>query len=125
MRPHQGVVREQLAWATPWYRPTPRDLDATDYPRLAAEVGLDVDPDTPVGTLHPRERLKLRIVLARLARPAADILVVDDIDQVKSLADRSEILGHLADLAEHMAVIVTSANADLDGLADQTREVAA
>lgn len=123
--PVRAVLREQLAWATPWHRRVPRDLDATDWPRLAAETGLDVDLDQPVGALHPRERLKLRIVLARLARPHADILIVDDVDQVKSLADRREILSRLHELAETRAVIVTSANGDLDGLATQTREVAA
>lgn len=114
------VVREQIAWATAWYRPTPRDLDRHEpWRRYASALGLDnLDPARLIGDLDVSTRYRLRVALALVARPEASVLIVDDPDQVRDMNLRAGILERLRELSVSRPVIVVSSNPDLDGLAD-------
>lgn len=118
------VVREQLAWSQPWWKLTARHPMRVAHVKRAFElVSLDMSDDdlrhTPVGKMEVLDRFKLRVALALIARPEAQILVVDDIDQLRSNRLRREFLQMLAQLSQTIPVIAVSANADTDGLADQ------
>lgn len=113
------VVREQIAWANPWYRPTPHNLERhPQWVDVAKQLSLNLDPHAAVGELSVVERFKLRVALALVARPEAAALVVDDPDQVRSMALRAEILESLKVLSEQLPVIVVSPNPDFDDIAD-------
>lgn len=117
----RSVVREQIAWASPWYKRVPRDI--SEHPRwegAAKHLELDVEPGALIGDLTVSERFRLRIALALVARPEAKILIVDDPDQVRSMTLRAEILGALNNVARELPVIVVSTNPDFDGLAEHT-----
>ncbi|AGF72596.1 hypothetical protein [Corynebacterium halotolerans] len=116
--PVRTVVREQLAWTGSWFARTPRDMGDTDFSAWAGLLGLTVEPGDKVGDLPPAQRLRLRIMLALLARPRAGLLLIDDIDQLRSLADRRDLLRDLRQVAQRLPVTVFSSNPDLDGLAD-------
>lgn len=118
-----SVVREQLAWSAPWYKRTPRNLDTVEaYTSAAALVGFTLDDAaaraTAVGDLGVLDRLRLRVVLALVARPDAQALIVDDIDKLRSVRLRAEFLRDLSRLAARMPVVAISANTDIDGIAD-------
>lgn len=118
-----SVVREQLAWSAPWYKRTPRNLDTVEaYTSAAALVGFALDDaaarTTAVGDLGVLDRLRLRVVLALVARPDAKALIVDDIDKLRSVRLRAEFLRDLSRLSERMPVVAISANTDIDGIAD-------
>ncbi|AMA00332.1 ATP-binding cassette domain-containing protein [Corynebacterium glutamicum] len=113
------VVREQLAWSSPWYLMVPRDIsDSGRWVDVEKHLGLNLDPKTLIGDLSVLERFKLRIALALLARPEAQLLVVDDPDQVRSMELRAEVLHALKGVAEDLPVVVVSTNPDFDSLAD-------
>lgn len=122
--PLQSVIREQIIWASPWYRRVPRDVTQIEtFRNFAAVVGLDTEridlKHTTVGDLDPGDRFRLRVVLALLARPEARLLVIDDIDQVRSLRIRDELLENFHQLANYIPVVVTSANPDTKEISDQ------
>ncbi|MCQ9342523.1 hypothetical protein [Corynebacterium kozikiae] len=101
--PVRSIVREQIAWISPWYRRTPSNIDQIERYYTAAErIGFTMSNQeakhTTVGELDPLERFKLRICLALLARPEAELLIVDDIDQLRSLRLRAEFLQALRGL---------------------------
>ncbi|MCF4006543.1 hypothetical protein L1O03_05040 [Corynebacterium uropygiale] len=116
--PVRTVVREQLAWATSWWKHTPRPEDS-DYPALAQLLDLDITLDDTVDDLRARDRFLLRIVLALLSRPDASLLIVDDIDQVKSMTVRDEVFFRLKNLSQRIPVIVNSSNPDTTGTVDR------
>lgn len=110
------VVREQLAWAGKWWSRAPKDISSTSFGTFSTIMGLDVDPEAFVGKIPPVDRLRLRICLALIARPTARMLIVDDIDQVRSMKDRAVVLRSLQELAEHRPVLTFSSNPDPEGL---------
>lgn len=113
------VVREQLAWSSPWYLMVPRDLeDSGRWVDLEKQLDLSLAPSTLIGDLRVVDRFKLRIALALLSRPEAQMLIVDDPDQVRSVKLRSEIMHELKKISEKLPVVVVSTNPDLDGIAD-------
>lgn len=113
------VVREQLAWSSPWYLMVTRDIsDSGRWVDVEKHLGLNLNPKTLIGDLSVLERFKLRIALALLARPEAQLLVVDDPDQVRSMELRAEVLHALKGVAEDLPVVVVSTNPDFDSLAD-------
>ncbi|AGG66996.1 hypothetical protein [Corynebacterium callunae] len=113
------VVREQIAWASPWYRPTPRNIDTYEqWVSVAKHLSLNLDPSQAVGELSVVERFKLRVALSLVARPQAAALIVDDPDQVRSMTLRAEILESLKELSESVPVVVVSPNPDFDDIAD-------
>lgn len=117
--PVRTVVREQLAWANPWWKPTPQP-EHSDYPALADLLDLDISLDDTVDSLRARDRFLLRVVLALLSRPQATLLIVDDVDQVKSMAVRDEIFRRLKSLSQRIPVVVNSSNPDTLGTVDRT-----
>lgn len=73
---------------------------------------------TAVGKLDVLSRFRLRVALALIARPDARLLIVDDIDQLRSNRLRRQFLRTLANASQTLPIIAVSANADTDGLAD-------
>ncbi|MCQ9360381.1 hypothetical protein NQ015_01170 [Corynebacterium sp. 153RC1] len=133
--PVRSIVREQVAWISPWYRRTPSNIDHIErYCTAAERIGFTLSNQeakhTTVGELGPLERFKLRICLALLARPEAELLIVDDIDQLRSLRLRAEFLQALRGLgapgegqALGTSVLAIAVNDDVDGIADATIQV--
>ncbi|WP_224400406.1 ATP-binding protein [Corynebacterium poyangense] len=113
------AVREQLAWATSWWRPTPA-VEDSHYPEIMRLLEVDIDLNQQIGSLRTRDRFLLRITLALLARPDARLLIVDDIDQVKSMTVRDEVLERLRNLSTRVPIIVNSSNPDYAGITDRT-----
>ena len=73
----------------------------------------DLDVDKPVGKIGVMDRFRLRIMLGLVARPNAELLVVDDIDQLKKMSLRHEILLDLQEVARRVPVIATTVNEEL------------
>lgn len=102
------VVRERLAWLTPWYRRTPA-VTAEYLQRVAAPTfgpRAVPGPRTLVHDLDEVDGMLLRIVVALLARP--DLLVVDDLDQVHDTARRQIVWDRLAALASTGLTVIAS-----------------
>ncbi len=118
--PVRDVVREQLAWSRPFWRPTPRDVfsDAR-VADLCEHLDLDLDPRTTVQHLPVSERFALRVMLALLARENASVLVIDDIDQLRSLELRDRMLARLRPVSETLPVVVSTVNPAVDDAADR------
>lgn len=118
--PVRDVVREQLAWSRPFWRPTPRDVfsDAR-VAALCEQLDLDPDPRTPVQHLPVSERFALRIMLALLAREQASALIIDDIDQLRSLELRDRMLARLRPLSDTLPVVVSTVNPAAEDAADR------
>lgn len=110
------VVRERLAWLSPWYRRTPR-VDQAVLARLAAPVfGERPLPRTStlVWDLDEVDAMLLRVTLAVAQRP--DLLVVDDVDQVHDSQRRQTVWTRLEALAAAGTTVVASV-ASLDEVA--------
>lgn len=112
------VVREQVAWVSPFFGITPRNQDKLKahkrvQPWLEPLRLEDVDLNEAVGDLSVLERFRLRVLLALIARPEAHLLVVDDIDQLKQVDLRMEMLADLKAVAKHVPVLVNTVN-DID-----------
>lgn len=110
--PVRDLLREQIAWSQPFFKPTPRDPMSHDtVEHWLAPLGLEeLDCATSVGELHVLDRFRVRILLALVSRPNAELLIVDDVDQLRDMSLRSELLDNLHTVAEDIAVLVTSAN---------------
>ena len=113
------TIREQIAWAQPWYKPTPKDpmSHALAEPWLEP-LALDIDPKTAIGNLRVIDRIRVRVLCALIARPDADLLIVDDIDQLRAVDLRDELLTNLKAVAEKLPVIASSVNPDAYHIAD-------
>ncbi|GAB3944097.1 hypothetical protein [Corynebacterium tapiri] len=118
------VVREQVAWAQPWYRIAPRDITASSLVRPWLEpLGLELDQTELVGDLPPAQRLRLRVLLGLIARPKAAFLVVDDIDQLRSLDLVEDFLRDLQKVSRSLPVMAFGVNSHYAHLADHVVEV--
>lgn len=110
------VVRERLAWLSPWYRRTPR-VDQRTFARLAAPV-FGERPLPRTGTLvwdlDEVDAMLLRVTLATAQHP--DLLVVDDVDQVHDSRRRQTVWTRLEALAAAGTTVVASV-ASLDEVA--------
>ncbi|WP_018118809.1 hypothetical protein [Corynebacterium mastitidis] len=116
--PVRAVLREQINWASPWWRRVGRDVLGHDLVRPWLEpLRLDIDPATKVGELNPHDRFRLRVLLALVARGEAAALIVDDVDQVRDMALRDEILAELRELSLSLPVIASTVNPDSSGIA--------
>lgn len=102
------VVRERLAWLTPWYRRTGRVTQST-FADLAAPVFGD-RPLPRIGTvvwdLDEVDVMLLRVTLALAQRP--DLLVVDDLDQVHDSGRRQTVWTRLEALAATGTTVIAS-----------------
>lgn len=109
------VLREQVAWAQPFFSWTPKDIMRHKYvARWLAPLKLQgLDAEQPVGELNVLERFRLRILLALVSRPYAELLIVDDVDQIKDMDLRRELLGDLVRVATHVPVVFTTVNEEL------------
>lgn len=119
------VIREQAAWHQPWWKPTPRSIDDIPYYTTVAELFGFTMPNTKarttlVGELDTLSRLMLRIVLAIMSRPTASVLIVDDIDQLRSMVLRKKLLLKLQKYAQTTPVIAMSVNPDYTHLCDHS-----
>ncbi|WP_372593201.1 ATP-binding cassette domain-containing protein [Actinotalea sp.] len=111
-----NLVRERLAWLTPWYRPIP-SVSQEHVNRMAAPVfGPRPLPrvESVVWDLDEVDVMLLRIGLAMLQEP--DLLVVDDVDQVHDSARRQFVWSRLEAIAAQGVTVVASA-ASLDEVA--------
>lgn len=128
--PIRSLVREQVVWTSRWWQQVPKELSQIErFQNAATLMGFQLSDEeaktTVVATLNPLEAFKLRIVLALVARPEATLLLINDIDSVRNVQLRRELLQHLKNLSAKMAVAVLSTNAldreicdayiDLDG----------
>lgn len=106
------TIREQVAWAQPFFSWVPKDVMGHKLvePWLEPVRLEDLDPDKHIGDLGVMDRFRLRILLALVSRPEAELLVVDDVDQVKKMPLRHQIMDDLEVIAEHVPVIVTTVN---------------
>lgn len=108
-------IREQVAWAQPFFARTPKDIMSHKLVEPWLEPlrleGLDID--RPVGKIGVMDRFRLRIMLGLVARPNAELLVVDDIDQLKKMSLRHQILQDLQAVATRVPVIATTVNEEL------------
>ena len=110
--PVRESIREQVAWALPFYRHAPRDIMSHPYvTRWSGVLGIeDLDAATPAGEIDVETRLTVRVMLALIARPDADLLIVDDIDQLRDMDLRAAMLERLVRLAEELPVIAHTVN---------------
>ena len=81
------VIREQVAWAQPWYKRVPKDILTHPLvePWLEPMDLSELDPSLSVAELDTLTRLRLRVLLALTSRPNASLLVVDDPDQLRNI----------------------------------------
>lgn len=106
----RDVIREQLAWNTSWWRRSPR-FDDDRYTDLCAPAFGPRTPPEPaayIQDLGELDLMLLRITLAIMARPL--VLVVDDIEQVRSIPEQIELAHRLADIGRHSTVIAAAIN---------------
>ncbi|PAT11725.1 hypothetical protein CKJ80_00400 [Corynebacterium hadale] len=110
--PLRDLLREQIAWSQPFFKPTPRHpLEHDTVARWLEPLGLEeLDSDTSVGELNVLDRFRFRILLALVSRPNAELLIVDDVDQIRDMSLRAKLLDNLYAVAEEVPVLVTSAN---------------
>lgn len=109
------AIREQVAWAQPFFKPVPKNImnHKLVEPWLKPLRLENLDVNKSVGELGVMDRFRLRVLLALVSRPNAELLVVDDIDQLKKMALRHEILLDLAEVSAYVPVIVTTVNEEL------------
>ncbi len=102
------LLRERLAWLTPWYRRIPR----VGQPEAERFLGPVFGPrplprvDSVVWDLDEVDVMLLRLTLAMLQGP--ELLVVDDIDQVHDSARRQFVWSRLEALTQQGVTVVTS-----------------
>ncbi|MCP1388092.1 hypothetical protein M5J20_07810 [Corynebacterium sp. TA-R-1] len=115
--PSREAIREEVVWALPFFSRTPRRQNIMEHkfvePWLEPLQLTNFDPDRTPGELGVLERFRLRILLALISRPNAELLIVDDIDQIKKMSLRSELLADLENVAKHVPVLVTTVNEEL------------
>ncbi len=108
-----AVLRERIAWLSPWYRRVPQVDQSTLERRTAAVYGDRPVPraDARVHDLDEVDVMLLRIALALTQRP--ELLVVDDVDQVHDTQRRQFVWSRLEAIAA-AGITVVAAVASLD-----------
>lgn len=108
-------IREQVAWAQPFFKPVPKHI--MDHklvePWLEPLHLENLDQDVHISELGVMDRFRLRILLALVSRPNAELLVVDDVDSVKKMSLRHQLIEDLEEVARYMPVIATTVNEEL------------
>lgn len=109
------VIREQVAWAQPWYKRVPKDILTHPLvePWLEPMDLSELDPSLSVAELDTLTRLRLRVLLALTSRPNASLLVVDDPDHLRNIELRDALLESLRGVAQTLPVVVASVNPDI------------
>jgi len=102
------IVRERLAWLAPWHRRVPRVRQRT-FAALAEPIWGE-RPNPPVETkiwdLDEVDVMLLRIMLAMAQQP--DLLLVDDVDQVRDSVRRQIVWSRLEALAGSGTTVIAS-----------------
>jgi len=102
------IVRERQAWLAPWHRRVPR-VSQHGFAALAAPVWGDRPLPrvrSQIWDLDEVDVMLLRIALAMAQHP--DLLVVDDVDQVRDSAARQVVWSRLEALAGAGTTVITS-----------------
>ena len=73
----------------------------------------NLDQDVHISELGVMDRFRLRILLALVSRPNAELLVVDDVDSVKKMSLRHQLIEDLEEVARYVPVIATTVNEEL------------
>lgn len=108
-----ALVRERIAWLSPWYRRVARVRQADVERVLGPVFGPRPVPlaETVVWDLDEVDVMLLRVALAMLQDP--DLLVVDDVDQVSDSERRRFVWARLEDIvAQGTAVVAAVASLD-------------
>ncbi|WP_290216290.1 hypothetical protein [Corynebacterium atrinae] len=128
------VISEQASWVSPWWKLGPSSLAKIPGCLQALDVmGLEWSDDFVrhhrVSHLGVVDRVKLGIVLALIARPDPSLFIFDDIDQLRSLRARKQVLLSLRRLSREwrgseesadpgLSCIAVTSNSDIDGICD-------
>ena len=102
------IVRERLAWLAPWYLRVPR-IKQRAFAALAKPIwGERPIPrvETQIWDLDEVDVMLLRITLAMAQQP--DLLVVDDVDQVRDSVRRQMVWSRLEALAASGTTVIAS-----------------
>ncbi len=102
------IVRERLAWLAPWYRRVPR-VTQRAFAALATPIWGDRPiprVETQIWDLDEVDVMLLRISLAMAQQP--ELLVVDDVDQVRDVVRRQIVWSRLEALAGSGTAVVAS-----------------
>ncbi|RAV31301.1 ATP-binding cassette domain-containing protein [Corynebacterium heidelbergense] len=110
----RDILNENKAWQRNWFLPY-RKADTKDLQYYCGAVyGQRPFPplDAYISQIPTLDKILLRISLSLhpVNGDHIDMLVVDDVEQVREIGDRIELLNIFARLAEHMPVIVNSVN---------------
>ncbi|AOX06529.1 hypothetical protein BJP05_10635 [Corynebacterium sp. NML98-0116] len=112
--PTKEIIREQISWELPFFRLIPRDLLGHELVEPWLEpLQFDLDEDKlklGIGDLSIVDRMRLRVLLALIARPDAPLIIVDDPDQLRNFELRKEFIDNLRDVAKLKPVLVNSVN---------------
>ena len=106
----RDVLNEQIAWDTQWFRRAPK-VDAQSYERLCQPVfGPHPLPalDSYIGDLPELDRMLMRIALAAFFAP--ELLIVDDVEQVRSLPEQTQLIDRLIELGRSTTVVASAIN---------------
>jgi ABC-type Mn2+/Zn2+ transport system ATPase subunit len=102
------IVRERLAWLAPWHRRVPR-VGQRAFEALVEPVwGKRPVPrvQTQIWDLDEVDVMLLRIALAMAQQP--DLLLVDDVDQVRDSVRRQVVWSRLESLADSGTTVIAS-----------------
>lgn len=106
----RDMLNEQLAWETPWFRRAPK-TDARGYEAMCHNVfgprplpGLD----EYIVDLPELDVMLLRIALATSA--PQELLIVDDLEQVRSLPEQEQLRERLIEMGTRMTVVASAIN---------------
>lgn len=111
----RDLLTEKARWDAPWYRRVPRVDEAHRDAICAPAFGPHPAPDLSahVGDLRELDRMLLRIALAE--HPDSEVLVIDDLGQVRLDGERAFLAHRLADIGRRKTVIAFSINDLPDG----------
>lgn len=106
----RAAVAEQLAWRTPWYRRAPRPEGAHLAALFDPVFGPlpQPDPAARFGDLSELDRMLVRIAMAVHDDPR--LLIIDDLEQVRSRPDQEVLARRLTALGAERTVLATVIN---------------
>lgn len=105
-----ATLRERLAWISPWWAVV-RTPDDAEVARLCSDVFGDEpipEANTVIWNLSDTQKFLLRITVALLNNPR--LLLVDDIEQLRSLQSRATVWARLAHISSGRTAVVVSAS---------------
>ncbi|MDO4685164.1 MAG: hypothetical protein Q4A92_01340 [Corynebacterium sp.] len=110
----KAILREHRAWSTKWAFWTPR-IDPQYYEQLCKPIFGD-RPLPPmsayISQIPALDRILLRIALAMnpAHKTPIEMLVMDDLEQVREEPDRQQLIDTLARLSQTIPVVVNAVN---------------